>query len=43
MSTRGIDNDHMVLTKVSIGIAYESDIKEATELMIQTVTRIDGF
>ena len=35
-------NDHMVLTKVSIGIAYESDINEATALMIQAVTRIDG-
>ena len=35
-------NDHMVLTKVSIGIAYASDIKEATELMIQAVTKIDG-
>ena len=35
-------NDHMVLTKVSIGIAYESDIHKATELMIQAVANIDG-
>lgn len=35
-------NDHMVLTKVSIGIAYESDIHKATELMIQAVANLDG-
>lgn len=34
--------DHMVLTKVSIGIAYESDIHKSTELMIQAVANLDG-
>jgi len=35
-------NDHMVLTKVSIGIAYESDIHKSTELMIQAVANVYG-
>ncbi|MGR9000326.1 MAG: mechanosensitive ion channel family protein [Gammaproteobacteria bacterium] len=35
-------NDHMVLTKVSIGIAYESDIHKSTELMIQAVAKLNG-
>ena len=35
-------NDHMVLTKVSIGIAYESDIHKSTELMIQAVANVNG-
>ena len=35
-------DDHMILTKVSIGIAYESDIHKSTELMIQAVSKVDG-
>ncbi len=35
-------NDRMVLTKVSIGIAYESDIHKSTELMIQAVENLNG-
>jgi len=35
-------NDRMVLTKVSIGIAYESDIHKSTELMIQAVANLNG-
>ena len=35
-------DNHMVLTKVSIGIAYESDIKDATELMIRAATNVQG-
>ena len=35
-------DDHMVLTKVSIGIAYESDIHKSTELMIQAASNVNG-
>lgn len=35
-------NDRMVLTKVSIGIAYESDIHKSTELMVQAVANVNG-
>lgn len=35
-------DDHTVLTKVSIGIGYESDIKEATVLMVQAAANIKG-
>ena len=35
-------NDHMILTKVSIGIAYESDIQKATELMVGAAANVEG-
>ncbi len=35
-------DDHMILTKVSIGIAYESDIQKATELMVGAASNVKG-
>ena len=34
--------DHVVLTKVSIGIGYESDIHQSTELMVSAVREMEG-
>ena len=34
--------DNMILSKVSIGIAYESDIHNASELMIQAAKKCEG-
>jgi len=34
--------DHVVLTKVSIGIGYESDIHRSTDLMLSAVREIQG-
>ncbi|MBW1867861.1 MAG: mechanosensitive ion channel [Deltaproteobacteria bacterium] len=35
-------DDHMILTKVSIGIGYESDIKKSTELMVEAAANVKG-
>jgi small-conductance mechanosensitive channel len=35
-------DDHMILTKVSIGIAYASDIQKATELMVGAAANVKG-